>query len=394
MPVVDRNTVIVDRSLQAADPRLEKTTDSRSPQTQKCNNIQEINEDNHQTHKIYHFENCGTVYMDSFNTHSVKMENCGNNTPKVTCSSFLLSFSLSLFFSSNLATSSWYYSDHRPRIIGNEKFLHSQSHAVSSGMWALALSAIKYIEYVHPSLGLQSATGYPTAQTENAKSKHSNIALQMDAFSLPQSSQPILPSHFSGDHTVTRHNIKYLEQLLDSSLATVAVIQFSGSPLPDVLTPRAYDTFKALYALAALDAPASSTKPRESEIPTCSTFSDIQVGNDCPNRSPPLPKPSLAVPRTGRIHVHISIPVNYVMIFSWVGLAAVSCLVVIFLGFAKGSSWRKQLFRRQGIYIRMLTTSCNYLVPTCIIDPRFAVSSYPFLHSLSTSSVITIPWWF
>ena len=164
----------------------------------------------------------------------------------------------------------------------------------------------------------------------------------MDALSIPQS-QPISPSHFSGDDT--HHNIKSLEQLLDSSLATLAVIQFSGSPLPDVLTPRAHDTFKALYALAALDAPASSTKPRGSEIPTPSTFSDI--GNNCPypsNRSPSLPNLSLAVPRTGRIHLSIS--VDYVMFFSWTGLAVVSCL--FFFQFA--SALGKDLHEVSGLF--------------------------------------------
>ena len=151
----------------------------------------------------------------------------------------------------------------------------------------------------------------------------------MNALSPPQSPQPISPSHLSGDHT--HHNIKYLEQLLDSSLATVAVIQCSGNPLADVITPRAYNTFKALYALAALEAPASNTNLRGSEIPTRSesTFSDID--NDCPyssTRSPPLPSTSLVVPRTGRIHTSIS--VDYVMLFSLAGLAAVSCLVVFF----------------------------------------------------------------
>jgi hypothetical protein len=155
------------------------------------------------------------------------------------------------------------------------------------------------------------------------------VNLQTDALSgAPhQSPQPISPSHFSEDHT--HHNIKYLEQLLHSSLATVAVIQFSGNTLADVLTPRAYDTFKTLYALADLDAPTSSSKPKGSEIPTRSTFSDI--GNDCPcssNRSPPLPNSSLAVPRTGKIHISIS--VDYVMLFSWAGLAGVCCLVVFF----------------------------------------------------------------
>jgi hypothetical protein len=191
-------------------------------------------------------------------------------------------------------------------------------------MWALAPSAIKHVECVLPPLDPQNATaGPPTAPTENAKSNPSNVHLQTDALSPPQSPQPISPSQFSGDHI--HHHIKYLEQLLDSSLATVAVIQFSGNTLADVLTPRAYDTFKALYALATLDAPASSTKPRGSEI------SDI--GNDCPycNRSPPLPNSNLAVPRTGRIHISFSASVDYVVHFSWAGLAAVACLVVILI---------------------------------------------------------------
>ena len=89
LDMVDNNTVIVDMSSQAADPRLEKTTNSRSP------DIQEINEDIRQIHKIY-FQNCGTVYMpvDSFNARGVRTENCGNNVPQVTC---LLSFPPSLF---------------------------------------------------------------------------------------------------------------------------------------------------------------------------------------------------------------------------------------------------------------------------------------------------------
>ena len=94
------NTVIVDRSPQAADPDLGKTTNSRSP------DIQGIKEDIHEINKIYHFQNCGTVYMpvDSLNARGVIMENCGNNVPQVTCSLFFFSFS------SNLALS--YYLDH------------------------------------------------------------------------------------------------------------------------------------------------------------------------------------------------------------------------------------------------------------------------------------------
>ena len=90
MDMVDRNTVIDsdDRTPQAVETRLEKTTNSRSPQTQKSN-IQEINRDVRQTGKIYHFQNCGAVYMDSFNARGVRMENCGNNIPQFTCSLLL-----------------------------------------------------------------------------------------------------------------------------------------------------------------------------------------------------------------------------------------------------------------------------------------------------------------
>jgi hypothetical protein len=118
----------------------------------------------------------------------------------------------------------------------------------------LALSAIKHFEYVLPPLGPQNATIPPTAPAEIAESGPNNVHLQLEtsALSPPQSPQPISSSHFSEDHT--RQNVKYLEQFLDSSLATAAVIQFSGSTLADVLTPRAYDTLRALYAIAALDA--------------------------------------------------------------------------------------------------------------------------------------------
>ena len=101
--------------------------------------------------------------------------------------------------------------------------------------------------------------------------------------------------------------------------------------MADVLTPRAYDTIKALYALAALDAAAS--KPRGSEILIRSTSSESEKGGDCPyssNRSPPLPNSSFAVPRTVRMHGHVSISVDYVVLISWAGLVAVFCVLVFF----------------------------------------------------------------
>ena len=176
-----------------------------------------------------------------------------------------------------------------------------------------------HIEYVLPPLDPQNATNPPTAPTEIAESTPSDVHLQTNALSPPQSPQHISPSQFSGDHI--HHNIKYLEQLLDSSLATAAVIQFSGNTSADVLTPRAYDALKALYALAALDAAASSTKLKRSEIPNCSSF--------CDNHHPhSITSSNLGVSSTGR--VHISISVDYVMLFSWAGLAVVSFLVVFF----------------------------------------------------------------
>ena len=172
-----------------------------------------------------------------------------------------------------------------------------------------------------------STTVKHASPTEIAKSNYSNLNehLQTDTLSLPQSTQPISPSHSARDQT--HYDIKYLEQLLDS---TVAVIpdQYPGHALADDLNPRAYDTFKARYALVALD---SSITPRGSDTPTLSTVTFSDIGNNClysNNRSPPFPKSNLAVPRSGKIHVHISISAEYVMHFSWAELAAVCCLLV------------------------------------------------------------------
>ena len=94
MDMVDSNTVIVDRSPQAADPsfKLKNTTNSRSSDIQEL-----LNEDNPQTRKIYYFQNCGTVYMpvDSFNARGVRMKDCGNNVSQVTCLLFFFSFPFS-----------------------------------------------------------------------------------------------------------------------------------------------------------------------------------------------------------------------------------------------------------------------------------------------------------
>ena len=319
LDVVSKITVTLNMPPQTPN-RLEKTTTSRSPQTH--DDIDSESEDNHKTHRIYQIQNCGTVYVDSSNAHGVRMENCSNNVPQVTCS-----LSYLFFFPSRLTS---YYSDHHPRIIGNERALHSQSRTVFDGMWTLAPSSIKHVEYVFLPLGPRNAT---EPQTEVAKSNPTNVHLQTTALS---PSQPISPSHFSGDHT-------HLEQLLDSSLATVAVVQFSGSTMADVLTPRAYDTIKALYALAALDALSSRTKPTENEIATPSTFS--YQGNGCPYLSSRSP---LAVPHTVKMHRNKSISMDYVVLISFAGLVAVFCVIVFF-----NLNWLcrgERIFKVNGLY--------------------------------------------
>jgi len=69
------------------DP-ITATDQSESPQLDKSQvqngNIQEIDDNNRSSseHKILHFHNCRIV--DSFNTRTITMENCGNEIPQVT----------------------------------------------------------------------------------------------------------------------------------------------------------------------------------------------------------------------------------------------------------------------------------------------------------------------
>ncbi|KAF8811983.1 hypothetical protein BYT27DRAFT_7183317 [Phlegmacium glaucopus] len=75
MDVVDEtipvNSTTINQS-PATDPRLEKT--ANSPQSNY-----NIEEDGREIHKIYHFHNCRTVYVDACNSHRVTMENCANS---------------------------------------------------------------------------------------------------------------------------------------------------------------------------------------------------------------------------------------------------------------------------------------------------------------------------
>ena len=125
----DRNTLPVVDAIgilnQSDDPTLEKMNDLQV----QNGDIQGTDDDNHQTHKTYHFHNCEMVYLDSLNTRSVTMEDCGDHVQQVTRASF---FSLSIFrpHVSRL--------DRRPRVIGHEQnnmtLMHSQPHALLDGM--------------------------------------------------------------------------------------------------------------------------------------------------------------------------------------------------------------------------------------------------------------------
>ncbi|KAF8811973.1 hypothetical protein BYT27DRAFT_7252301 [Phlegmacium glaucopus] len=96
MDVVDRNTIV----------NQSPANMTNSPQLDHY-----IDEDR-QIHKIYHFHNCGTVYVDALNSHSITMENCDNN---------------------NIRRVTY----HRPKITDSEltsdKTIHSGSHAALNG---------------------------------------------------------------------------------------------------------------------------------------------------------------------------------------------------------------------------------------------------------------------
>ena len=124
----------------------------------------------------------------------------------------------------------------------------------------------------------------------------------------------------SGDHI--HNNLKNLEQLLDSSLATAGVIRFSGNTLADILTPRARDT---LYALTALNVLVTNFVPKVKDIPTRSAFSGLDIRKDYRSADHPLPhlsSSSLVNPPT-TCRINISISVEYSELFLWVGFAAV-----------------------------------------------------------------------
>ncbi|KAF8811976.1 hypothetical protein BYT27DRAFT_7275575 [Phlegmacium glaucopus] len=105
MDMVDRDTLVNATSINqppATGPRLEN-----SPQSNY-----DIDEDGREIHKIYHFHNCRTVYVDARSSHSVAMENCANN---------------------NVRRVTY----HRPKIMDSEltsdTIIHSESHAASNG---------------------------------------------------------------------------------------------------------------------------------------------------------------------------------------------------------------------------------------------------------------------
>ena len=96
---------------------------------------------------------------------------------------------------------------------------------------------------------------------------------------------------------------------------------------------RSEDTLGLPLPITTLDAAALSTvtKSRGGEIPNRFTFPDIS--NDCPylsNHLPPFPNSSLVLPPSRSNRIHISISVEYVMLFSLARMAALYFLVAIF----------------------------------------------------------------
>ena len=170
----------------------------------------------------------------------------------------------------------------------------------------------------------------PTEFTTSMSSP-SDLSLQMNAQCLLSPSQAfgtIVPSYFSGDHIY--HHLKYLERLLDRSLATAAVIPFSGNTLADILTPRAQDT---LYALLALNMLVTSSKPRVRDIPAHSALSDFDIGNDqCPfhHSLPPPPNsgPDVVPSTACRINISISMDYNLNVLFAVVGISFLAFFII------------------------------------------------------------------
>ncbi|KAF8799713.1 hypothetical protein BYT27DRAFT_7200939 [Phlegmacium glaucopus] len=78
---VDRNTIVNVGQRSPADQRSEKTTNS--PQMQSADIQATLGEDVPQSPPI-HFQNCGIVYLNSFNTRSITMEDCANHVPQIT----------------------------------------------------------------------------------------------------------------------------------------------------------------------------------------------------------------------------------------------------------------------------------------------------------------------
>ncbi|KAF8811944.1 hypothetical protein BYT27DRAFT_7252280 [Phlegmacium glaucopus] len=77
---VDKDTIVNVDQRSTADGGLEKTT--TSPQMQNAD-IQAMDEVVRQSLPI-HFQNCGIVYLNSFNTHSIDMQGSANHVPQVT----------------------------------------------------------------------------------------------------------------------------------------------------------------------------------------------------------------------------------------------------------------------------------------------------------------------
>ena len=109
---------------------------------------------------------------------------------------------------------------------------------------------------LHPSL-LQPPNPEPlpgTIQNASPNNVTVNPCRDTDLQHYPAESPP-------ASNPLENTNSKRLEYLLDSALATALTIQTSGiSSSADILSPRAYNTLKALNALVSVEMPVSGSR--------------------------------------------------------------------------------------------------------------------------------------
>ncbi|KAF8814547.1 hypothetical protein BYT27DRAFT_6964533 [Phlegmacium glaucopus] len=125
---------------------------------------------------------------------------------------------------------------------------------------------------LHPSLFLPHILPPLPGAAQNASPNNIMVNKWSDTFS-----QPNLPPHHHPESPTATDlspdppdtNSKRLEYYLDSALVTALIIQTSGiSSSVDILSPRAYNTLKALNALVSVETPLFCPRTVASDPPT------------------------------------------------------------------------------------------------------------------------------